>query len=116
MDRTDQELIAGVLAGEQDGYAELVRRHHARVMGVCLSMLGDAASAEDAAQDCFLKAYRSLADFQGQAAFGTWLYRIAANRCLDLLRRRARRRRDGTPLKRRNWSPARWPACPRSTA
>ncbi|OGS39333.1 MAG: hypothetical protein A2506_06025 [Elusimicrobia bacterium RIFOXYD12_FULL_66_9] len=90
MDRTDQELISRVLAGEQGDYAELVRRHHARVMGVCLSMLGDAASAEDAAQESFLKAYRSLADFSGQSAFGTWLYRIASNRCLDLLRQRAR--------------------------
>lgn len=91
MDRTDQELISRVLSGEQGDYAELVRRHHARVMGVCLSMLGDEASAEDAAQDCFLKAYRRLADFEGQSAFATWLYRIASNRCLDLLRQRARR-------------------------
>jgi RNA polymerase sigma-70 factor (ECF subfamily) len=88
---SDRELIDSVLSGEREDYAELVRRHHAKVMGVCLSMLGDAASAEDAAQDAFLKAYQSLEDFQGDSAFGTWLYRIASNRCLDLLRQRARR-------------------------
>lgn len=89
---SDQELIDSVLAGEQNDYAELVRRHHAKVMGVCLSMLGDHNSAEDAAQDTFLKAHRSLAEFQGASSFGTWLYRIASNRCLDLLRQRAHRR------------------------
>jgi RNA polymerase sigma-70 factor (ECF subfamily) len=53
-------------------------------------MLGERSSAEDAAQDAFIKAYRSLEGFKGGASFSTWLYRIAANRCLDLLRRRAR--------------------------
>lgn len=94
LDSSDQDLIDSVLAGEQDDYAELIRRHHAKVMGVCLGMLSDAASAEDAAQDVFLKAYRSLADFKGTSSFGTWLYRVAANRCLDILRQRTRRAED----------------------
>lgn len=57
-------------------------------------MLGDPAQADDAAQEAFLKAYRSLARFREGAAFSTWLYRIASNHCLDELRRRARARSD----------------------
>ena len=59
-------------------------------MGLCVSMLGDRSLAEDAAQESFLKAFGSLEDFRGASSFGTWLHRIAVNRCLDLLRRRAR--------------------------
>lgn len=68
-----------------------MRRHHGAVLGLCLSMLGGQAQAEDAAQEAFLNAYRALKDFRSGAAFSTWLYRIAANRCLDVLRSRARR-------------------------
>lgn len=90
-DADEQELIDGVLAGRRDDYADLVRRHYPRILGLCVSMLGDASEAEDAAQETFLKAYRSLADFEGKSSFGTWLHRIASNRCLDALRRRTRR-------------------------
>lgn len=88
---SDDRLIESVLAGNQSDYAELVRRHHARVMAVCVSMLG-ASAAEDAAQEVFLKAYDRLKDFRRDSAFSTWLYRVASNQCLDLLRRETRRR------------------------
>jgi RNA polymerase sigma-70 factor (ECF subfamily) len=91
---SDAALIESVLGGRQEAYAELVRRHHPRVFGLCVSMLGDRAQAEDAAQDVFLKAYRRLSDFRGDAALSTWLYRVAANRCLDLLRSAGRRREE----------------------
>lgn len=55
-------------------------------------MLGGGADAEDAAQESFIKAYRSLAGYQGQASFSTWIYRIASNKCLDVLRKRGRER------------------------
>ena len=55
-------------------------------------MLADDAEADDAAQEAFLKAWRALGRFAGDSGFGTWLYRIASNHCLDLLRRRSRRR------------------------
>jgi RNA polymerase sigma-70 factor (ECF subfamily) len=86
----DAELVARARAGEDDAFAELVRRHHAHVIGLCVSMLGDEAAAEDAAQEAFLKAHRSLSAFRGDAAFSTWLYRIAANKCLDARRKLAR--------------------------
>ncbi|MDD5656379.1 MAG: sigma-70 family RNA polymerase sigma factor [Elusimicrobia bacterium] len=92
MDQTatsDAELVSRVSSGQKQEYAELVRRHHARILGLCVSMLG-AAEADDAAQEIFLKAYQGLARFAGDSAFSTWLYRIASNHCLDLLRRRNR--------------------------
>ncbi len=91
-DTTDAELIARVLAGARDDYAELIRRHHPRILGLCRSLLGDEALAEDAAQEVFLKAYERLRNYRGDAAFSTWLYRVASNRCLDERRRQARAR------------------------
>ncbi len=58
---------------------------------LCLGILGDPHQAEEAAQETFLKAYRALARFQGDAAFRTWLTRIGINHCRDILRCRARR-------------------------
>ena len=84
-------VIRRVLAGDSNAYAELVRAYETRVRGYCRAMLRNAADADDAAQDVFLKAYQSLGRFRGEAAFSTWLYRIAANQCLDILRRSARR-------------------------
>lgn len=86
----DLELVERARGGDDAAFAELVRRHHAAIRGLCLSMLDDASEADDAAQDAFLAAHKALARFRGQSAFGSWLYRIAANRCLDRLRRRGR--------------------------
>ena len=61
-------------------------------MGYCLSMLNNHTEAEEAAQDIFVKVYQSLAKFKGNSSFSTWLYRITANHCLDILRKRNRRR------------------------
>ena len=85
-------LIQRIVAGERDAYATLVRAHQARLLRLCVSLLGDAVFAEDAAQEIFFKAYQALPSFRGQSAFSTWLYRIAANHCLDLLRKRRRER------------------------
>ena len=78
--------------GGRAAFAELVRRHHLQVLALSRSMLGDDAEADDAAQEVFLKAWRALGRFAGDSGFGTWLYRIASNHCLDLLRQRSRRR------------------------
>ncbi|MFA5139408.1 MAG: RNA polymerase sigma factor [Elusimicrobiota bacterium] len=90
MNEDDRTLVDQVLSGETDAFAGLVRRHHARIMGLCVSMLGDRTRAEDASQEVFLKAFKSLEDFRGASSFGTWLHRIAVNRCLDLMRRQKR--------------------------
>ncbi len=80
------------MAGNRNAYGELVRRYEAKVRGYCVSILGDFAEAEDAAQEVFVKAYQSLERFRGDSSFSTWLYRINANHCLDLLRKRKRQK------------------------
>jgi len=89
----DRELIRETLSGRpaaHDAYETLVRRYEAKIRRLCASLLSDAAEADDAAQEVFLKAYRSLDRFRADASFSTWLYRIAANHCRDCLRARAR--------------------------
>jgi RNA polymerase sigma-70 factor, ECF subfamily len=88
----DQELIQSILSGQKELYGELIRQYHKKVMGYCLSMLSNHTEAEEAAQDIFVKAYHALEKFKGNSSFSTWLYRITTNHCLDLLRKRNRRR------------------------
>lgn len=75
-------------------FEALVREHAPRVRALCASVLRDAAEAEDAAQEAFLKAWRRAGDFDGRSSFGTWVHRIAVNACLDRLRAASRRRAD----------------------
>lgn len=87
----DQVLVRRYLDGDTAAFTELVRRHEARVYAVCLRVLGDPDEAADAAQDTFLTVLRKLAQFRGDAAFTTWLHRIAVNACYDVLRAKRRR-------------------------
>jgi RNA polymerase sigma-70 factor (ECF subfamily) len=91
-DPTDAELIGLARGGDLGAYGILVRRHHARVAGLCFSLLENRSDVDDAVQEIFLKAYRSLDGFHGDAQFSTWLYRISVNECHDVKRRNARRR------------------------
>jgi RNA polymerase sigma-70 factor (ECF subfamily) len=67
-------------------FEELYRRHSGRVYNVAWRMTGSAADADDLLQDVFLQAYRRFDSYRGEAALGTWLYRLAVNACLDHLR------------------------------
>jgi RNA polymerase sigma-70 factor (ECF subfamily) len=87
---TDEELVSHVQKGIPRMFAELVRRHQDPLYGLALRFTGSAHDAEDIAQEAFLKAYRGLGDFKGDARFSTWLYRIAYNLCVDWLRRNRR--------------------------
>ena len=87
----EAELIASVLAGDADSFEPLVKEHEKRIYNLALRMTGDPDDAYDVAQDAFVKAYTSLKDFRGESAFGSWLYRLASNVCLDFLRREKRR-------------------------
>lgn len=78
----DRELVAAAAAGNRGAFDILVRRHQRTVYGVCYRFTGEHADASDLAQDAFVRAYRGLARFKGDAAFSTWLYRIAVNVCL----------------------------------
>lgn len=88
----DETVIAEVLGGNRDAYAEIVRKYEGRVRGHCLMMLADSGQADDAAQEVFIKVYQCLSQFRARSAFSTWLYRITANHCHDLLRKSARRK------------------------
>jgi RNA polymerase sigma-70 factor (ECF subfamily) len=87
----DAALAARVGTGDAAAFELLMRRHNRRLYRAARSLLRDAAEAEDAVQDAYLSAYRSLRDFRGEAALSTWLTRIVVNECMGRLRRHARR-------------------------
>lgn len=86
MPRSDAELIARAQAGDRRSFDELVARSYALVFNTAYRILGDTDRAADATQSAYLRAYRSLAKFRGSSSFGTWLYRIVTNVCLDMVR------------------------------
>jgi RNA polymerase sigma-70 factor, ECF subfamily len=85
---SDLLLVRRASSGDIQAFEVLVRRYQLPVIRLCVGMLGDWHAAEDAAQDVFFSAWRSLGQFRGDAQFSTWLYRIAANQCLQDIRRR----------------------------
>lgn len=93
MEPTDAALIDRVLRGEVAAYAVLVGRYRDRYARFATHMLGSREDAEEALQDTFIRAYRALASCEDRDRFGSWLYRILANRCRTAGARRARRER-----------------------
>ena len=83
----DAELLQRIRAGATDEFAELVRRHSARVFAILHHYERDAQRVEDLAQETFLKAWRALAQFEARAPFEHWISRIAVRTALDHLRR-----------------------------
>ncbi len=90
---TDPEAIAIVLSGNASAFRDIVLRHQDKIFRLCAGMVG-ISDAEDAAQEAFLKAYKNLSRFDGRSQFSTWLYRIASNHCLDILKKRRSARED----------------------
>lgn len=89
--RTDEALVAGFVDGDEAAFDELVARYQRRVYAICYRYFGNAADAEDAAQDAFIALLRRAETFTGASSFATWMYRVAVNTCNDLARKRARR-------------------------
>lgn len=87
---TDEQIIGRVRGGETRMFGELVQRYQDPVFGMALRFVGGRGDAEDVAQEVFLRAYRGLDGFKGDAKFSTWLYRITFNLCADWLRRNRR--------------------------
>ena len=81
-------LVESFRKGEPGAFEAIVSAHQDRVFSFCARMLADREDALDAAQEVFLSAWRNLEGFRGEAALSTWLLRIAANRCLNRIRRR----------------------------
>jgi RNA polymerase sigma-70 factor (ECF subfamily) len=84
----DTALVRRSLDGDREAFGVLVSRHARSILSVTSRMLGPCADAEDVAQETFVAAFKSLASFQFDAKFSTWLYRIAVNKCTDALRAR----------------------------
>lgn len=90
VDRRDEvQMIASILAGDVQVYHDLIRPYEHSVYKMALSYMKNEADAEDVAQEAFLKAFRHLASFRGEAKFGTWLVGIALNEARGRLRRNA---------------------------
>ena len=79
------EFVSRLRAGDHRAFEELVRTQQHRVYGLALRMLGNAAEAQDIAQEAFLRAHRGLAEFRGDARLSTWLYSIVSRLCLNRL-------------------------------
>ena len=90
---TDSSLVRAVLAGDDRAFTTLVDRHAPACLRFARRMLGEAADAEDAAQEAFLRAFRALHAYDETTPFRTWLFAILVNRCRTSLLRRARRER-----------------------
>ncbi len=97
MEQSDATAVAQVRAGNYDAFGVLVERHSRNLFRLAFRMTGNEQDAEDIVQETFMKAYRQLAKFDGRASFSTWLYRIAANGSLDLIRSRNRRQEQQEP-------------------
>ena len=87
--KTDAELVASARQGSQDAYRELVKRFERPVYSLVVRMVQDSATAEDLAQEVFVKAFRRLDTYDPQWKFSSWLFKIAHNTTIDHLRRNA---------------------------
>ncbi len=85
-----RELIDACRRGDRQAFEELVERTHRQVYTLAYRLVGDRQEAEDVAQEAYLRAYRSLRGFRGDARFETWMYRIVSNVAMTHLRRRKR--------------------------
>lgn len=88
---SDRDLVERAKAGDRPAFALLVQRYQKRAFAVAFGMLHNRDDALDVVQDAFVKVHKHIGAFQGNASFYTWLYRIVANLCIDVRRRRSRR-------------------------
>jgi RNA polymerase sigma-70 factor (ECF subfamily) len=87
---TDEELVAKSIRGDQDSFNELMLRWERPIYALAYRTIGREEDARDVCQETFLRAFRALPGFRGQAKFSSWLYRIALNLCRDWVRRERR--------------------------
>lgn len=95
---TDTELVAACLGGDRAAFDIIVERHRRHVYQLCYRFVGNHEDANDLAQDVFIRAYRGLGTFKSQASFGTWLYRIGVNVCLNKVSAKAPKAESIEPL------------------
>ena len=86
----EAKIIRAVVDGNTNAFEDLVLEYQKQVYHIALKMTGNEEDAFDLSQEAFLKAFRSLSTFRGEAGFGSWLYRMTANLCIDFLRKKKR--------------------------
>src|SRR5918994_5077352 len=87
----DLELVGRIRSGDGPAFEALYKQHSTRLYNLASRMMGAHGEADDLLQDIFLLAYRKIGSFRGESSLGTWLYRLAMNHCLDVLRNRQTR-------------------------
>ena len=87
---TDEELVSRSRSGDADSFNQLILRWERPIYALAYRVIGREEDARDVCQDTFLRAFRALPGFKGQAKFSSWLYRIALNLCRDWIRRQRR--------------------------
>lgn len=89
---TETEIILAARQGDSEAFAALIKQYEKSVFALTRRMCRNSEDAADAAQETFLAVWRGLSSFRGDARFSTWLYRLASNACIDILRREGRQR------------------------
>jgi RNA polymerase sigma-70 factor, ECF subfamily len=97
MTRSDEELVALSVSGDQESFNQLMLRWERPIYALAYRVIGREEEARDVVQETFLRAYRGLRNFRGQAKFSSWIYRIALNLCRDWIRRERRAPIAATP-------------------
>lgn len=88
----DELLVERAKRGDVEAFEQLISQHQKTVFNIAYRLTSNYEDASDVAQEAFIRAYSSLAEFRGDSSFATWLYRIVNNACLDELRKRKRQR------------------------
>jgi RNA polymerase sigma factor (sigma-70 family) len=88
--RDEEKLVRAAAAGDDSAFEQLMLAHQKQVYNLCLRMSGSAEDAFDLSQDAFFRAWRALGQYQFEAGFSTWLFRLTSNVCIDFLRRKKR--------------------------
>src|SRR5438045_5578814 len=94
----ERELLEAARGGDEGAFERLTDSYRGELHVHCYRMLGSVHDAEDALQDTLLAAWQGLGGFEGRSSLRTWLYRVATNRCLNLVRAASRRPKAGWPV------------------